>query len=237
MAIPMKTTLRRALKESEAVVRAMRDGKHFLLLAQSSENQPIREARFVLRDLEFFLLPVRERQDRASIRPEFHAYLDAEPERSGGSVTITTRAVVTDTLMVMDGGQLRGLGAFHIWTDAAFTGRVKWDPQDPFFLLTCKVARIEPPFQVAWRPEYDKAGAWVTLADEDLPAATFEPVVPHKDYLKVGLDVKTIMGESQRNPVGLPAAPPPAAPAPAAAKPAPPAPPAPPPPPAPPAGS
>jgi hypothetical protein len=207
MAIPMKTPLRRALKESEAVVRAMRDGKHFLLLAQSSEHQPVREARFVLRDLEFFLLPLREGQDRASIRPEFHSYLDGEPERGGGKVTITTRAVVTDTLMVMDGRQLRGLGAFHIWTDSAFIGRVAWDPKDPVFLLTCKVARIDPPFQVAWRPEYDKAGAWVTLADEELPAATFEPVVPHKDYLKVGLDVKVIMGEWQRNPVELPAAP------------------------------
>jgi hypothetical protein len=240
MGIPIKTTLRRALKESEAVVRALRDGKHFLLLAPSSENQPIREARFVLRDLEFFLLPVREGQDRASIRPEFHSYLDGEPERSGGQVRITTRAVVTDSLMVMDGRQLRGLGAFHIWTDEAFSGRVAWDPKNPVFLLTCKAARIEPPFQVSWRPEYDKAGAWVTLADEDLPAATFEPVVPHKDYLKVGLDVKTIMGESQRNPVDLPAAATPAPPAaspPAAAKPAAPAPPPPPATPAAPAGS
>jgi hypothetical protein len=208
------------------VVRALRDGKHFLLLAQSSEHQPVREARFVLSDLEFFLLPVRDGQDRASIRPEFHSYLEGEPERSGGKVTITTRAVVTDTLMVMDGRHLRGLEAFHIWTEAAFGGKVKWDPKNPVFLMTCKVARIDPPFQVDWRPEYDKAGAWVTLADAELPAATFEPVVPHKDYLKVGLDVKVIVGESQRNPVELPAAAtPPAAPAAAPPKPAPPAPP------------
>lgn len=206
MPIPIKTPLRRAFKEMEAVVRAMRDGKHFLLLAPAAPKAPDREARLVIQDLEFLLLPVRGGQERGAIRPEFHGYLEGAPERDGGKVTITARAVVTDTTMVMDGRHLRGLGAFHIWSEEYLSGRVRWDPKDPLFLLTCKVAKVEPAIAIPWRPEYDGASPWVTLLEADLPAAAFEPVVPHKDYLKIGLDVKAVLGEAQKNPLERPAA-------------------------------
>jgi hypothetical protein len=222
MPIPSHTPLRRALKEWEGVVRAMRDGKHFLLLAGAADRDPDREARFVIRDLEFFLLPVRDGQERHAIRPEFQAYLDGPPENDGGSVEVTARAVVTDTTMIMDGRHLRGLGAFHIWTEEHLSGRVRWDPKDPLFLLTCKVAKVEPAFRLPWRAAYDGRDPWVTLAEPELPAATYEPVVPHKDYLKIGLDVKAILAERQKNPIEpppgtQPAAAPPAPPPPAPA--------------------
>ena len=205
MAIPVKTTLRTARAEAAAVVRAMGDGKHFLLLLRVGPADRETEARLLIQHLEFFLLPDRSTPVREQIRPEFQSYVDGASDHEGGKVTIRYRAMVTEGVMILEGSQLRGLTDFHIWDEDQLRRQVRWDPKDPPFLVTCKVERIDPPMVLPWKSAYE-TGEWVTL-DGDFPAATFEPVVPHVDYLKVALDVKKVLAEAQKNPIEPPAAP------------------------------
>jgi len=204
MAIRSKTSLRTAWKESEAVVRAMGDGKQFLLLSRASTDPGFTEARLLQHHLEFFLLPDPESTRREEIRPEFHSYLDGESDNNGQQVTLRYRVIVTEATMVMEPAQLRDLAPFHIWTDEYVRRQTRWDPHDPTYLVTCKVQRIDPPPAVAFREEYRKQGPWVEI-DEDLPPVSFEEVVPHTDYLKVAIDVKKALAELQKNPMEKPA--------------------------------
>ena len=209
MAIRTKTDLRTAWRESEAVVRAMGDGKHFLLLSHVGDGKRETEARFLGEHLEFFLFPDARMHRRSDFRPEFHSYLEPASEGDAKQVTLRYRAIVTEGVMVMNADQLQGLAPFHIWSEDFFRREVHWDPWDPPFLVTCKVQRVDPPLVIPHREAYDGSGSWIRIEDDLAPAA-FHAVVPHNDYLKVALDVKKAFAEVQKNPLGKPDPPEPA---------------------------
>jgi hypothetical protein len=220
------TSLRTCLKVSPAVLRAMGEGKHSLLL------QPVGsegfEGHFPIRDLEFFLVPCRD-EDKQGIRPEFHELTSGESDRNDRKVTIRYKAQAVDVAMIMEGSSLKAFSDWHIWTDEWLQARLKWNPTNPMFLLTCKVVRLEPPLELPWKEAYE-AGPWMRLEEEELPPMAFVPVMEHVDFLKIAVDVKAALAEVQKNPIERPAEEKPAAPAKAAApppppKPAPPAPP------------
>jgi hypothetical protein len=201
MTIPTRTTLRTAWKESPAVIRAMGDGRHLVLLSHVAPEGRDREARLVIQHLEFFLFPRRQEGPRERFRPEFTSCLDGPVDNDGRQVTLRYRALVTDAVMVMQGFQVAGLSPFHIWTDDFVRHQIRWDPKDPVFALTCKVQRIDPPFAIPWVEPYGVPGDWVTIAEAELPPAVFTPVLEHKEFLKRALDIKKAFAEVHRNPL------------------------------------
>jgi hypothetical protein len=200
MSIAVKTSLRTARVEPASVVRAMGEGKQVVLLVHVPAENGDGEARLGIDRLEFFLIPDDGARD--GIRPEHSSLTEGPSDREGGNVTIRYRAIVTEGMMIIEGTQLRGLSDFHIWTEDSLARRARWDPMDPAFLVTCKVQKLDPPITIPAK-DLDAAGEWLTI-DADLPAASYESVVEHNDYLKASLDVKKAFAEAQKNPVELP---------------------------------
>lgn len=204
MPLRSKTTLRTARKVSPAVIRAMGDGKHFLLVSRLGAERPDQEARFLLKHLEFFLMPDLADDGKGSVRPEFASYLEGPPEADGKSITIRYRALVTEAVMVMESAQVDGMAPYHIWTEESFREQVRWNPKDPAFVSICKVQRIDPPLEIPHRPEYDGPGPWITLQEEALPPLAFEPVLENNDYLKAVVELKALFASAQKNPTEQP---------------------------------
>ncbi|MGD8376575.1 MAG: DUF1802 family protein [Acidobacteriota bacterium] len=211
MPLRSKTTLRTARKVSPAVIRAMGEGKHFLLVSRVGAERPDQEARFLLRHLEFFLMPDLADAGKGSVRPEFASYLEEAPGADGKVIPIRYRALVTEAVMVMEGAQVDGMAPYHIWTEAVFREQVRWNPKDPAWVSICKVQRIDPPLEIPHRREYDAPGPWITLQEEELPPMAFEPVLENADYLKTVVEVKALFAGAQKNPTAQPDTPEPAA--------------------------
>ena len=215
MSMKVPTRLRTALKESEAVVRAMGDGVHFLLL-QQVQDATFR-GHFPLSDLEFFLIPDPAGRQSASIRPEFRSYAEGPSENDGEKVTVRYKAAALEVVMLMRASDLKPLTPFHVWTEEYVQERFRWDPVNPLFVMTCKVYKVDPPLVIA----DPGRGPWVQIQEQELPDASYESVIEHNDFLKAAIDIKKAVAEVQKNPVDLPA--PPAPPKPAAPPPKPPA--------------
>ena len=204
MALKGTTSLRTGLKQSEAVVRAMGEGKHFLL-AQRVQS-PDFKGHFPIRDLEFFLVPDSSGLDRGNVRPEFQEMLDGKPDNDGKQVTVRYKASAVEVVMVPGIPDLAPFSDWHIWTEEHLRGQLEWDPTDPPYLLTCKVTRLDPPVVIPWQEAYGGSSPWIRIQEEELPPLALEPVIEHKDFLKVVVDFKKALAEAQKNPVERPEA-------------------------------
>jgi hypothetical protein len=213
MSMKVMTRLRTGLKLGPAVVRAMGEGKHSLLLLRVRTGGF--KGHFPISDLEFFLIPAGDELE-SEIRSEFRSFLDGPRDRDGDTVTVRYKAQAVDVAMMMDGSELKAFAPWHIWNEDALQTRLQWDPVDPMFLLTCKVVRLDPPLEIPWKESYEGSDPWIEIDAAELPDAALEPIMEHNDFLKIAVDVKAALAEAQKNPIERPE--PPAA----AAKPAPP---------------
>lgn len=164
-----------ALKEWAAVVRALREGRQFVLLRKGGIAEETRE--FRLESLSFALYPTYEHQRPEWLKPEFRSLVEAA---SGGmssdrSVCIDTWAEVINDLEIWEKEGVERLRDFHIWTDDLVESRLKWKPGKPLHVLFLRVYWLKTPVTVPFSPEYGGCKSWIRL-NVPIPFDRSDPV-------------------------------------------------------------
>lgn len=162
--------LRTAFKEWAAICRALACGRQDVILRKGGIDEA--GTGFRLEQSEFLLLPTFLHQSADSLIPSAADLLDGiEAERPPpGTVVFTHAARVLQAWRI---GTLADLAAFrhrHVWSDAVVMERFhRW--QDELHVLAVAVHPLPRPLSVPWHEEYGGCRSWISLRDDDVPAA------------------------------------------------------------------
>jgi hypothetical protein len=162
-----------ALKEWSAVENALLEGRQIFLLRKGGIAEAHRGG-FQARYPEFLIFPTFEHQHLDSIRPEFHALAEPQPE---GVIGIRTLAKVVDTVAAPPRREAWAeLDRFHIWSAPLLDIRYRYRPDLPLHILVLRAYRLPKQFTVPDRPSYAGCKSWVHLKEE-LDVAGAQPVI------------------------------------------------------------
>jgi len=149
-----------ALKEWDAVCRALEDGRQILLLRKGGIHET--DGRFTIEHPRFLLFPTFLHQNREMLKASEHGVLTAtnvEPEH----VRISAMAQVTDVVELESRQQMHGLEDQHIWAPPLIDMRFAYRPDRPLYLLLVRVFRLAQAHTVRNTPAYAGCKSWIPL--------------------------------------------------------------------------
>jgi hypothetical protein len=171
----------RAFKEWEFAIEMMKAGRQTVLIRKGG----IREEDGIFRvdDSEFFLLPTRDHQDPALVRPEFAEDLRANMAiiRSLSEITIDAYAVVDTIAVVDEEARLSELCSEHIWNERYLLMRLDFNPYDPLYVMILRVYALREPVRLPNRADYGGCKSWVTL-ERQLSTRGAVPAIPDAEF-------------------------------------------------------
>jgi hypothetical protein len=173
----MKTASSIALKEWAVVVRALNDGRQWVVLRKGGIADE--DGSFSLLEREFFLYPTYEHQSSLHVSGAAAGDLErSEKERPPrGKVLIDTYAEVSEARVVTSVEELAPVLAHSIWSTAFLQQRLRYKPEKPLMLVTLRAHRLEKPHLIDETPAQAGCVSWVPL---DHPLSTV-PSVPAID--------------------------------------------------------
>lgn len=203
----MRERNRFALKEWAAVVEGLKTGRQVLLLRKGGIEEEV--GGFQLEHSEFFLYPTYEHQNRGFLRPEFLADFDraVAGQPSGGELTISAYAEVSDCLIAGDVETLRRLTPFHLWNDNYLDMRFNYKPEVPLRVLVLRAYEV-PAVRIPFRPEYRGCRSWVEL-EKELPTASARPALLDAEFEIRRKEIRSFV--ESRGPAAFPTTPAPSA--------------------------
>jgi hypothetical protein len=158
MAWPM--SLQVALKEWNAVCRALESGRQMLLLRKGGIYESAGE--FEVEHREFLLFPTFLHQNLDMLKPAEHAGFvahNAEP----AEVAIASAGVVTDIIELKSREQMNRIDDEHVWLAPLLDMRFTYRPENPLYLLLIRAYRLHAPVTIANTPAYAGCKSWVQL--------------------------------------------------------------------------
>jgi len=157
--------MNKALKEWAVVVKALREGRQCLLLRKGGIIE--RNDIFEVEAPAFLMFPTYEHQDKAILRPEYHAWLDETVANRPGpdKVTIDTYATVEGVVVVQDLESLKTLEEELIWTHRYLKDRISYRPANPLYALILRAYRLLNPKTIPVLKEYGGCLSWIDLAE------------------------------------------------------------------------
>lgn len=153
-------TLTTALKEWDAVCRALQSGRQFVLLRKGGIHED--EGRFEIEHRRFLFFPTFLHQNLAMLKPDARAgfvQLAAEPEK----ITLNGWGEVTDIIRVGSRRQVDALDAEHVWTAPLIDMRFNYKPHNPLYLVLVRAHALAVPVTIENTPEYAGCKSWVPL--------------------------------------------------------------------------
>ena len=175
--------IRHAFKEWAVICRALEEGRQAIILRKGG----IAEEGGVFKPdhSRFWLFPTFAHQQRAGVKPEAAALLQAaEGSRPPtGMLRLSHFADVSGTFFVPRLVDALALDPLHLWSEEIIRQRFAYRSEG-LYVLAVRVYRIPTPFDVPLKPEYDGCKTWVEL-DADLPTAGAEPVIDSRKYASI----------------------------------------------------
>ena len=147
-----------SLKEWAAVIGALNDGKQTVILRKGGIMETA--SGFKVKSKKFLLFPTYEHQEKSSIRPEFHRYLDAK--HNDNMISITSYAEVLAEYDVSSHEKIDALSPFHIWSGEYISTRVNWMPERPLCAVFLRTFKI-PEMSIPALDEYNGCRSWIEI--------------------------------------------------------------------------
>jgi hypothetical protein len=181
--------LNHALKEWAIAVEALTRGKTIVLLRKGG----IREANFQVQHHHVWLYPTYEHQKPQLLKPEYAAQVT--PVESGwhpDTITIQSRAEITDVLPVSKQEQIEALHPYHVWHEQMIRDRLKWQPQRQLTVLLLRVYRLATPQAIPYEDVYGGCKSWIDL---NIPIAgdNLTPVMSDTEYIAQVKEIKALI--------------------------------------------
>jgi hypothetical protein len=158
--IMLPSSLQVALKEWDAVCRALGEGRQCILLRKGGILEAI--GGFEIEHRTFLLFPTFLHQNLAMLKSDAQAgfkQLSEEP----AEITMSYGASVVDIVQLKERRQMDALDDQHIWTPPLVDMRYNYRPRNPLYLLTVRAFKLASPVTVRNTPEYAGCKSWVPL--------------------------------------------------------------------------
>ncbi|MEO9364961.1 MULTISPECIES: DUF1802 family protein [Candidatus Nitrosocaldus] len=180
-----------ALKEWAIVVRAVEQGKHFILFRKGG----ILEDGFSVASNEFLLFPTFEHQSRQYIKDEYRLDYDMlEVHAPVDKVVIRSAARVASYYESSDKSRLLKLNRYHIYNDLFLDYRMQWNRDKPVSVMLVRAYRLEEPIVVDMKGDYYGCRSWIRLDQDDLKGVRIgKPVVDDIIFDRIKREVDGVM--------------------------------------------
>jgi hypothetical protein len=174
----LESTLDVALKEWDAVCRAMEQGRQLILLRKGGIHESSGE--FELETPRFVMFPTFVHQSLGMLKPAEHGKLvlaAVEP----AEVEIRLAGEVTGIIQLTDRKQMQAIEDAHVWTDPLIEMRFNYRPQNPLYLLLVRAYALNAPVRLANTPAYAGCKSWVPL-ERPLDVSNARPILDDETY-------------------------------------------------------
>ncbi|MCS6767207.1 MAG: DUF1802 family protein [Candidatus Nitrosocaldus sp.] len=179
-----------ALKEWAIVVRAVEQGRHFILFRKGG----ILEDGFSVASNEFLLFPTFEHQSRQYIKDEYRLEYDAlEVHAPVDKVVIRSAARVASYYESNDKARLLKLDRYHIYNDLFIDYRMQWNRDKPVSVMLVRAYRLEEPIVLDMSAEYYGCRSWIRLDRDDLNVRVGRAVVDDHAFERIKREVDGVM--------------------------------------------
>ncbi|HXY64285.1 MAG TPA: DUF1802 family protein [Mycobacterium sp.] len=150
-----------ALKEWSAAVRALLDGRQWVLLRKGG----IGEKRFEVAAREFLLFPTVAHSHAERVRPEFRDLLTAAAADSADDrLVLRAAAKVVAALPVNRPDNIEAIEDLHIWTaQSVREDRLDFRPKHRLAVLVVQTIPLVEPVELPRTPDYAGCTSWVEL--------------------------------------------------------------------------
>lgn len=187
--MPLTTT--NALKEWAVAVDALEQGKTIMLLRKGG----IREEnnRFHVTYNPVLLYPTYEHQQPHLLKPDYASQVT--PVASGWhpqTVRIGSWATITDIFQLSTQAAVDALLPYHIWNEQFASGRFKWKPRQPLYVLLLRIYKLPSVQRLPYRSEYGGCRSWINVA-EPISLDGAVPVVNDADYSQQTAQIRQIL--------------------------------------------
>ena len=189
MSLP--STLNIALKEWDAVCRALASGRQTILLRKGGISESM--SGFDVEHRKFLFFPTFMHQQLAMLKPEAHGEFSPHATEPA-TITIDLAAEVIDILQLKDRKQIDALDAEHIWTPPLIDMRFNYRPQNPLYLLVVRAYRLQHATTIDNTTAYAGCKSWVPLRESidvrnTTPAIEDEAFESRRDSIRRALGV------------------------------------------------
>ncbi len=179
-----------ALKEWAIVVRAVEQGKHFILFRKGG----ILDDGFSVASNQFLLFPTFEHQSKQYIKDEYRLEYDAlEVHAPVDKVVIRSAAMVASYYESGDKAKLLSLDRYHIYNDLFIDYRMQWNRDKPVSVMLVRAYRLEEPIVLDMAAEYYGCRSWIRLRDTGLKIKIDKPIVDDYTFEHIKSSVDKIM--------------------------------------------
>lgn len=183
----------RAFKEWAVIVNALGTGRQTVILRKGGISEET--GSFELENREFFLFPTYVHQQESGVIPEERVdlkKLQAESP-SGGVVSLSCYAEVTEAFWVTDLARLNDLRGKHIWSDKVVEERLTYGELPGIHVLLVWVHRLPEPIHLPMLEAYGGCKSWVTL-ERPLSTAGALPVLGHDAFSRESQSIRRALG-------------------------------------------
>jgi hypothetical protein len=159
------TSVMHALKEWAILVKAVEEGKQFILFRKGG----ILDDGFSVESNEFLLYPTFEHQSREYIKDEYKKDFDTlvNSKRDDNTVTIRSIARVYGYYESSDRSKLLGLSKFHILNDEFIDYRMQWNRSKPVSIMLVRAYMLDEPLVLPIKQEYYGCRSWIRIMLDD----------------------------------------------------------------------
>lgn len=176
--------LGKALKEWSVAIRAIEEGKQFVLLRKGG----ILEQGFDVASNLFLLFPTFEHQHKDYVRDEFLHLFNEMDER----IEIRSAASVYKVYETFSKEKLLRLSRYHIYNDSLIDYRLNTYRDRPVKVLMIRAYMLDNPIVLEDKPEYAGCRSWVDLSvDAKIKGA----IISNNGFSAIADEIEGIMNE------------------------------------------
>ena len=175
--------LDQALKEWAVVIKALEEGKQFVLLRKGG----ILDQGFDISATKFLLFPTLEHQHQQYIRDEYR-YLFDNIDNS-----ITSAASIHKVYETFSREKLLKLSPYHIYNEEFIDYRLNIYKDKPVKVLVVKTYMLEEPILLEDKPEYAGCRSWVNINKS--AKVREESIISNMRFDDISSKIEAIMNE------------------------------------------
>jgi len=182
-------TVMHALKEWAVVVRAVEEGKQFILFRKGG----ILDDGFSVESNQFLLYPTFEHQSREYVKDEYKDEFDRLVRDSDrDTVTVRSLARVYAYYESSSIERLLRLSRFHILNDAFISYRMQWNRERPVSIMLIQPYMLDEPLIVQDKHKYYGCRSWIRL-EMNASIGNYSPIASDSLLESIRKEVESIL--------------------------------------------
>lgn len=186
----MKSTTR-ALKEWNVAVNALAGGETILLLRKGGIRE--QAGQFKVADKQVLLYPTFEHQQPDLLKPNLASQVTkVESGWHPDTIIIGNWAEITDVFLVAWEPAITALFPYHIWNEKFVSDRLKWEQNQPIYILLLRTYRLAETVEIPYISEYGGCRSWIDLA-APISLEGSEAVLSDLEYIKRSNEIRNMI--------------------------------------------